>query len=50
MQKERKVLRLPKGFTRGMKEVGGNFLWGIWDGMSPGREINKDKRKRKSRS
>jgi len=33
---EKKRRLLPKGFTQGMKEVSGDFLWGIWDAMSPG--------------
>jgi len=28
--------KLPQGFTKGMKKVSGDFLWGIWDTMSVG--------------
>jgi len=35
MTKKKRRL-LPKGFTQGMKEASGDFLWGVWDAMSPG--------------
>jgi len=53
MQRQRKLL--PKGFTQGMKQISGDFLWGVWDAMSPGakprskgwrRDIQKKKRGR----
>jgi len=38
--------RLPKEFTSGMKKFGGEFLNGVWDGMSPGRKADKNKRRK----
>lgn len=35
---QKRMRLLPEGFTRGMKEVAGDFAWGIWDAMSPGSE------------
>ena len=26
----------PQAFTQGLKKVSGDFMWGIWGGMSPG--------------
>ena len=34
---------LPKGFTKGLKDVAGDFAWGVWDGMSPGKPKRKPK-------
>jgi len=45
-QKRKRVIpKLPKGFTKGMKQISGDFLWGIWDGMSPGNKTESRKKK-----
>ena len=41
--------RLPKGFTKGLKKVTGDFLYGIWDGMSPGYKKSTKSTKRRSK-
>lgn len=48
MPKEKKST-LPKEFKSGMKKFGGEFLNGVWDGMSPGRKKDKNKGRKESK-